>query len=82
MAPKRLTLIGGCIALVLAALQACTAPGTVAPEGGVQRLYILNCGEGRAGDTSLWSPGVPDSLHRLQCRPRTDASTGCFANGT
>jgi len=25
---------------------------------GVERLYILNCGEGRAGDISRWSPGV------------------------
>lgn len=26
--------------------------------GGVERLYILNCGEGEAGDVSRWSPGV------------------------
>src|SRR5215216_6089628 len=25
---------------------------------GVERLYILNCGEGIAGDISRWSPGV------------------------
>jgi glyoxylase-like metal-dependent hydrolase (beta-lactamase superfamily II) len=25
---------------------------------GVERLYILNCGEGIAGDVSRWSPGV------------------------
>jgi N-acyl homoserine lactone hydrolase len=25
---------------------------------GLQRLYILNCGEGVAGDVSRWSPGV------------------------
>ena len=25
---------------------------------GVERLYILNCGEGVAGDISRWSPGV------------------------
>jgi N-acyl homoserine lactone hydrolase len=25
---------------------------------GLERLYILNCGEGRAGDISRWSPGV------------------------
>jgi glyoxylase-like metal-dependent hydrolase (beta-lactamase superfamily II) len=25
---------------------------------GVQRLYILNCGEGMVGDISRWSPGV------------------------
>src|SRR6476646_1164616 len=27
---------------------------------GVERLYILNCGEGVAGDVSRWSPGVND----------------------
>jgi N-acyl homoserine lactone hydrolase len=29
-----------------------------AAESGVERLYILNCGEGVAGDISRWSPGV------------------------
>jgi N-acyl homoserine lactone hydrolase len=29
-----------------------------APGRGVERLYILNCGEGIAGDISRWSPGV------------------------
>jgi N-acyl homoserine lactone hydrolase len=27
-------------------------------KSGVERLYILNCGEGVAGDISRWSPGV------------------------
>src|SRR5262245_61620643 len=27
-------------------------------QPGVERLYILNCGEGVAGDISRWSPGV------------------------
>jgi len=29
-----------------------------AVAAGVERLYILNCGEGVAGDISRWSPGV------------------------
>lgn len=29
-----------------------------AAQAGVERLYILNCGEGIAGDISRWSPGV------------------------
>jgi N-acyl homoserine lactone hydrolase len=29
-----------------------------AGKPGVEKLYILNCGEGRAGDISRWSPGV------------------------
>src|SRR5215472_4499138 len=27
-------------------------------KSGVEKLYILNCGEGTAGDISRWSPGV------------------------
>jgi hypothetical protein len=27
-------------------------------KAGVEKLYILNCGEGVAGDISRWSPGV------------------------
>ena len=29
-------------------------------QAGVDKLYILNCGEGVAGDISRWSPGVND----------------------
>lgn len=25
--------------------------------GGLERLYILNCGKGTAGDVSRWAPG-------------------------
>ena len=32
--------------------------GTAAPGKGVEKLYVLNCGEGIAGDISRWSPGV------------------------
>ena len=28
------------------------------PKAGLEKLYILNCGEGVAGDISRWSPGV------------------------
>jgi len=39
-----------------------TALGTLATgsaqAAGLERLYILNCGEGVAGDISRWSPGV------------------------
>ena len=51
---KNLTTVA---ALVLTLSLAAT---TAAPEAkaGVERLYILNCGEGVAGDISRWSPGV------------------------
>ena len=35
-----------------------TAPGHAQSRPGLERLYILNCGEGVAGDISRWSPGV------------------------
>jgi len=43
-------------AVILAALSA-LVPGA-AQAAGLERLYILNCGEGIAGDISRWSPGV------------------------
>jgi N-acyl homoserine lactone hydrolase len=45
--------------LALAALCASfTALGHAQSRPGLARLYILNCGEGVAGDISRWSPGV------------------------
>jgi glyoxylase-like metal-dependent hydrolase (beta-lactamase superfamily II) len=43
----------GCLLLLLAA---CAAPSH--RSGGVERLYVLNCGEGIAGDLSRWTPGM------------------------
>jgi N-acyl homoserine lactone hydrolase len=34
------------------------APALAQTKGGVEKLYIINCGEGVAGNVSLWSPGV------------------------
>src|SRR5689334_8203659 len=59
MASKRLALIFASLTIALTACQ--TAPQPDAAEGrkpGVERLYILDCGEGVAGDISRWSPGV------------------------
>src|SRR5690349_12893526 len=59
MSGKRLGLMLAVLAAVLSLLQACSQPiVSQAPESGVQRLFILNCGEGVAGDISRWSPGV------------------------
>jgi N-acyl homoserine lactone hydrolase len=33
-------------------------PTYAQPKPSIERLYILYCGEGTAGDISLWSPGV------------------------
>ena len=41
---------------VLAALSISAASAQT--KSGVDKLYILNCGEGVAGDISRWSPGV------------------------
>lgn len=60
MTSRRVTLFGCALALALGVLPACTsAPqGDREAQSGIQRLYILNCGEGVAGDISRWSPGV------------------------
>ena len=58
MTPRRLALIAGLVG-VLAVLQAAPQPAfSQAGKAGVERLYVLNCGEGTAGDISRWSPGV------------------------
>ena len=53
---KRVALI---LAGVLSVLQVGSQPASAqGRKPGVERLYILNCGEGVAGDISRWSPGV------------------------
>jgi N-acyl homoserine lactone hydrolase len=56
---RRLGLIVASLATVLSLLQACAQSiDSQKRLSGVQRLYVLNCGEGVAGDISRWSPGV------------------------
>jgi N-acyl homoserine lactone hydrolase len=54
-APVRCSLV-----IVATAVSAIALPLSAqrAPSASVERLYVLNCGEGRAGDQSRWSPGV------------------------
>ena len=48
----------GLVAALLSVLVS-VAPGHAqSGKPGVEKLYILNCGEGVAGDISRWSPGV------------------------
>ena len=42
----------------LAVLLMSAATGSAQTKSGVEKLYILNCGEGVAGDISRWSPGI------------------------
>ena len=49
---RRIGVALSAIALVL------SAHAASAQKPGVEKLYILNCGEGVAGDISRWSPGV------------------------
>lgn len=46
-------------ALAIAAL-ALSAPAALAQSTGVEKLYVLNCGEGTAGDISRWTPGLSE----------------------
>ena len=44
--------------LLVAAALAVNSAHAQSARPGVEKLYILNCGEGVAGDISRWSPGV------------------------
>src|SRR5437867_6018335 len=46
------------LGLAFALAFALTPASMQGAPSGVERLYILNCGEGIAGDISRWSPGV------------------------
>ncbi len=50
--------IVGLIAAAMATLSLASAPSLAQKKSGVDKLYILDCGEGIAGDISRWSPGV------------------------
>src|SRR5215467_6354913 len=46
----------GIAAIVMLSISAAAASAQT--KSAVDKLYILNCGEGVAGDISRWSPGV------------------------
>src|ERR1700682_3095652 len=48
----------GLAALLLAAALSVDSGHAQSEKPGVEKLYVLNCGEGVAGDISRWSPGV------------------------
>src|SRR5881394_2894967 len=48
----------GLFAAASAALALSVSAASGQPKPGLDKLYILNCGEGVAGDISRWSPGV------------------------
>src|SRR6201989_291585 len=50
--------LGLAFAATLATSLAITQAAAQSAKPGVEKLYILNCGEGVAGDISRWSPGV------------------------
>lgn len=50
--------ISGISIAALAALSISGAAVSAQTKSGIDKLYILNCGEGIAGDISRWSPGV------------------------
>ena len=56
---QRLALVLASLAMALTACQTASQPSAAQDlKPGVERLYILDCGEGVAGDISRWSPGV------------------------
>jgi len=50
--------VRGLVAALLLAVLPVGSGQAQSDHSGVERLYILNCGEGTAGDISRWSPGV------------------------
>ncbi|MBR0829538.1 N-acyl homoserine lactonase family protein [Bradyrhizobium manausense] len=46
------------IGLTLAAIAILCSPTAALAASGVERLYILNCGEGTTSDVSRWTPGM------------------------
>ena len=54
---RRAHFIAATVALIALAASF-TLPSHGQSRTGLERLYILNCGEGVAGDISRWSPGV------------------------
>lgn len=46
------------LAMATALIGLTAPPASAQSQSGVEKLYILNCGEGVAGDISRWSPGV------------------------
>ncbi len=52
------------MSLVAAALIAGCAHTSNTANGGVERLYVLYCGEGNAPDMARWTPGVTTNVNR------------------
>jgi N-acyl homoserine lactone hydrolase len=48
------------VAAAMALVASFALTGLAQSRPGLERLYILNCGEGIAGDISRWSPGVDE----------------------
>src|SRR5450631_3862192 len=48
----------GLAAVLLSIVLSASVGRAQSGTSGVEKLYILNCGEGVAGDISRWSPGV------------------------
>jgi glyoxylase-like metal-dependent hydrolase (beta-lactamase superfamily II) len=57
MASRSLSSLFAVTAVLLAACQSAPEAPRTGPAG-VERLYVLDCGQGMAGDVSRWSPGV------------------------
>lgn len=60
MTPSRLALILASIAILVSG----ASIGADSKRGTVDRMYVLECGESRTDDVSLWSPGVNAGVSR------------------
>jgi len=60
------------IAITTAFATTALASAAFAQGKGIERLYIVECGQGHTGDMSRWTPGqlAPSIDHRVLRRPR------------
>lgn len=63
--------VGVCRFGFLLLISALASGAAAAADSGVQRMYVLNCGESRTNDVSMWSPGVDVGKSR-------DFSDNCY----
>ena len=65
----------GFVAALLSAVWLMDASHAQSGKPGVEKLYVLNCGEGTSSDVSRWSPGVDEgkSIDFVDALPRNPA---------
>ena len=64
--------IASTLLVLLMVLATAVEPASAQSKSGVEKLYIINCGEGVAANVAIWSPGVTLASRSLSPIPATD----------